>query len=244
MTEAMPKNGPNPGHTARRPVHSFEAAIFDLDGVLVDTAKYHFSAWRQIATEYGFELTEDIAESIKGVGRRAALDLVLRSGRITLPEAEARQIANKKNDYYNNYIRSIDSSDLLPGALNALNKLRRNGVRIALASASRNARTVLDRTGITGLFDAIVDGTNVISPKPSPDVFLEASRSLHVLPHNAVVFEDAAAGVEGSRLAGCFTVGIGDPVILGAADISVPDLITVPWSQLFDESSTSTSSDI
>ena len=131
MTEAMPKNGPNPGHTARRPVHSFEAAIFDLDGVLVDTAKYHFSAWRQIATEYGFELTEDIAESIKGVGRRAALDLVLRSGRITLPEAEARQIANKKNDYYNNYIRSIDSSDLLPGALNALNKLRRNGVRIA-----------------------------------------------------------------------------------------------------------------
>jgi beta-phosphoglucomutase len=209
------------------------AVIFDLDGVLVDTARFHLAAWRRIAGELDFSFDDSVGEALKGVGRDAALRVILRTAGIEMTPEEAAETARRKNAYYGEHISTLDASALLPGAADALLWLRDHGVPIALASASRNARTILASTGIEPLFDAIVDGTTIALAKPDPAVFLAAAEALGQAPGDCIVFEDAIAGVTGALLAGCRVIGIGDPGILLGAENVVDDLSDVPWSTLF-----------
>lgn len=209
------------------------AAVFDLDGVLADTHRHHLDAWRRVARELGFELDDAVGEAVKGVSRSAALAIVLRSGGVTLGEREFAEVAARKNDYYRQAVARTGPEDLLPHARESLLELRAAGVLIALASASRNAAAILESTGIRPCFDAVVDGTVVDVAKPEPDVFLRAAADLRVEPGEAVVVEDAAAGIDGARRAGSAAIGVGDPAVLAAADLVVPDLAAVPWPFIF-----------
>lgn len=199
-------------------LEAMKGAIFDLDGVIVDTAKYHYLAWRALANRLGFEFTEADNERLKGVSRMRSLQILLEVGGMDPDEAEREQMAETKNKEYVDYISRLEPSELLPGAKEYLMFLRSRGVRIALGSASKNAAFILERLGITELFDAVVDGTKVAKAKPDPEVFLTASAELGLDPADCVVFEDAAAGVEAAKAAGCRVVGIGSADILGAAD--------------------------
>jgi len=197
---------------------TMRGAIFDLDGVIVDTAKYHFLAWRSLAERLGFEFTEADNERLKGVSRVESLKILLEIGGVETSEAERLKMAEEKNKEYVEYILRLEPSEILPGAKEYLQQLRQQGVKIALGSASKNAAFILDRLGIAELFDAVIDGTKVAKAKPDPEVFLAASRALDLAPGECVVFEDAAAGVEAGKAAGCRVVGIGSLEVLFAAD--------------------------
>ncbi|MWV45563.1 beta-phosphoglucomutase [Paenibacillus sp. HJL G12] len=201
-----------------------KGAIFDLDGVIVDTAKYHFLAWRELAKELGFEFTEEHNERLKGVSRVESLRILLDIGGIEASEAEQQRMAQEKNDRYVQFISQLDESELLPGVRQYLTGLRERGVGIALGSASKNAEFILERLHISGLFDAVIDGNKVSKAKPDPEVFLKGCEALGLAPSACVVFEDAAAGVEAGKAAGCSVVGIGRPDILAEADLVVGGL--------------------
>ncbi|WP_062201404.1 beta-phosphoglucomutase [Demequina salsinemoris] len=204
-----------------------KAALFDLDGVIVDTAKHHFIAWRAMAAGLGFELADEDEELLKGVGRMDALRIVLRVGGVEVSEEEAVRLATEKNAQYVEAISTLAPEDMLPGALAFLQDLQRRGVPTALGSASRNAPLILDRLGIRDLFDAIIDGSIVTQAKPDPAVFLAGAEALGVDPADCVVFEDAIAGVQAAHGGGMTAVGIGDPAVLGEADTVIPGLHAV-----------------
>ncbi|WP_379131880.1 beta-phosphoglucomutase [Paenibacillus sp. sgz500958] len=201
-----------------------KGAIFDLDGVIVDTAKYHFLAWRSLAEELGFNFTEEHNERLKGVSRMRSLDILLEVGGVELPEETKLAMAEKKNRRYVEYISSLDESELLPGVKNYLNGLREQGIGIALGSASKNADFILDKLNIKELFDVVVDGNKVALAKPDPEVFLKACEELKLEPSECVVFEDAEAGVQAGKAAGMQVVGIGKPEVLKEADFVVAGL--------------------
>lgn len=198
-----------------------KGCIFDLDGVIVDTAKYHYLAWKKIADEFGFVFTEKDNERLKGVSRMASLDILLSIGRVHLSEAEKLQVADKKNEIYLGYILKMTPDEVLPGVLTFLKTLRDQGIKISLGSASKNAKTILHQVGIEDLFDAVADGTNVSKAKPDPEVFLKGAELLNLSPADCVVFEDAQAGIEAAHRAGMRCVGIGDSVTLREADTVV-----------------------
>ena len=210
-----------------------KACLFDLDGVIVDTAKYHYVAWREIAEELGFVFTEEDNEKLKGVSRMRSLEILLEIGGISLDGESKTLLAQKKNSLYLQYVLKMRPDEVLPGAREFLTDCRNNNLGIGLGSASKNATTILNLLQITHLFDAIIDGNKVTKAKPDPEVFLTGARELGVLPQNCVVFEDAKAGIEAAIAANMFSVGIGDPVILGKAnfvtsglkDLSVKTLI-------------------
>ncbi|NWL89653.1 MULTISPECIES: beta-phosphoglucomutase [unclassified Paenibacillus] len=197
---------------------TMRGAIFDLDGVIVDTAKYHYLAWRSLAERLGFEFTAAGNERLKGVSRVESLKILLEIGGVEAGEAERLKMAEEKNKEYVEYISRLEPAEILPGAKEYLQQLRQQGVKIALGSASKNAAFILDRLGIAELFDAVIDGTKVSKAKPDPEVFLAASEALGLAPADCVVFEDAAAGVEAGKAAGCRVVGIGSSEVLFAAD--------------------------
>lgn len=199
-------------------LETMKGAIFDLDGVIVDTAKYHYKAWKWLASELGFAFTEADNERLKGVSRMRSLDILLEIGGVTATDEEKRDLAERKNRLYVSYISAMERSELLPGAEAYLRRLRAKGVKLALGSASKNALLILDRLEIAGLFDAIVDGNSVSRAKPDPEVFLAAARALDLAPADCVVFEDAEAGVRAGKAAGMRVVGIGRPDILREAD--------------------------
>ncbi|WP_410770812.1 beta-phosphoglucomutase [Fontibacillus sp. BL9] len=199
-------------------LETMKGAIFDLDGVIVDTAKYHYLAWRSLAQRLGFEFTEEDNERLKGVSRTESLQILLEVGGVEADEAERLEMADAKNKEYVDYISRLEPSEILPGAREYLLLLRSKGVRVALGSASKNAEFILNRLGIAELFDAIIDGTKVSKAKPDPEVFLAASAALGLEPSECVVFEDAAAGVQAGKSAGSKVVGIGSADILAAAD--------------------------
>ncbi|NUU63801.1 beta-phosphoglucomutase [Paenibacillus agri] len=211
---------------------TIHACLFDLDGVLVDTAKYHYIAWKELADDLGFPFTEQDNERLKGVSRAASLDILLEIGGLTLDENEKARLADKKNARYVEYISSMDSSEILPGALQFLMECRQNSIKVALGSASKNAMTILNNTGLTPYFDAIIDGTHTSAAKPDPEVFLLGAKALGVEPEHCVVFEDAEAGIEAATRAGMTSVGIGSPATLGAANIVIPSLQEMKVSTL------------
>ncbi len=195
-----------------------KGAIFDLDGVIVDTAKYHYLAWKELAAELGFEFKESDNERLKGVSRMRSLEILLEVGGIDATEEEKKVMAERKNNRYVEMLQSLDSSELLEGAEAYLRQLKREGVRISLGSASKNAPLILDKLGIRDLFDAIVDGNSVSKAKPDPEVFLKGAEMLGLSPADCVVFEDSQAGIEAARNAGCGVIAIDVGGILTDAD--------------------------
>ena len=202
----------------------FKGAIFDLDGVLVDTARYHYLAWKRLADELGLVFTERDNERLKGVSRMRSLKILLSMGNITLPEEKMQELAARKNEWYVASLQSLDASALLPGAVQYLQLCRTSGRKIALASASKNASFILDKLGIAPLFDVVVDGVRVNRAKPDPEVFSVAVEELGLTPDECVVFEDALAGVQAGHAAGCRVVAVGMPENLPGAEYYVNSL--------------------
>ncbi|MEG1585328.1 MAG: beta-phosphoglucomutase [Bacteroidales bacterium] len=200
-----------------------KCCIFDLDGVLVDTAKYHYQAWKSIADEMGFDFTEEDNERLKGVSRMASLDILLSIGKITLTESEKQEKAAVKNSRYLEYILKMTPAEVLPGVSDFLQTLHEKGILIALGSASKNARTILKQVGLESFFDAIADGNNVTHAKPDPEVFLKAACLAETPVDECIVFEDAVAGIEAAHRARMRCVGVGDPAVLAAADFHIRD---------------------
>jgi beta-phosphoglucomutase len=203
-------------------VTTIEACLFDLDGVVVDTAKYHFIAWRALAEELGFEFTHDDNERLKGVSRMQSLEILLEIGGLQFSDQKKLAMAEKKNALYVNYIEKMTPDEILPGVEKFLQELRDSGIKIALGSASKNAPMILDRIQLTRLFDAVVDGNSISEAKPNPEVFLKGAEKLGIQPENCIVFEDAIAGIEAARNANMHCVGIGEPETLGMADLVIP----------------------
>lgn len=198
-----------------------KGCIFDLDGVIVDTAKYHYLAWKKIADEFGFEFTLKDNERLKGVSRMASLDILLGIGGIKLSEGEKTEVADRKNRIYLEYILKMTPEEVLPGVKEFLTALHTAGIKVSLGSASKNAKTILKQVGIETLFDAVADGTNVSKAKPDPEVFLKGAELLGLAPADCLVFEDAVAGVEAAHRGGMKCVGVGDPEVLLEADYHI-----------------------
>lgn len=209
-----------------------KGCIFDLDGVIVDTARFHFLAWKRLASELGFDFTEEHNEALKGVSRMASLEILLRVGGITKSKGEKELLAAIKNEWYVEYISTMAEGDLLPGSIELLNSLRSKGILTAIGSASRNARTILERTKISSLFDVIVDGNKVSRAKPDPEVFLKGAEEMGLSPEYCIVIEDAQSGIEAAIAAGMRCVGIGSHEILGRANLVVPAIRNLTINQL------------
>jgi beta-phosphoglucomutase len=195
------------------------ALIFDLDGVITDTAELHYRAWKQLADEEGIPFTREDNEQLRGVSRRESLNRILRGRPIDEPTAQAWMA--RKNAYYLEFLKGITPADILPGVVDFLTSARSRGLKLALGSASRNAREVLERLDILSLFDVIGDGHSVVNSKPAPDLFLWAAGGLGVNPTHAVVFEDAEAGIDAALAGGFWTAGIGSANV-GHAHILAP----------------------
>ncbi|MEW7290545.1 beta-phosphoglucomutase [Aquimarina sp. 2304DJ70-9] len=204
-----------------------KAFIFDLDGVIVDTAKYHFLAWQNLANSLGISFSEEQNEQLKGVSRVRSLEKILEWGNKTLSEEEFTKLMSKKNEEYLVYISKMDTSEILPDVPRVLDYLISNDQAIALGSASKNARVILDKVQLTAKFHAIVDGTNVSKAKPDPEVFLIGAQELGVSPENCIVFEDSVAGVQAANNANMISIGIGDAEVLHEADYIFNDFTEI-----------------
>ncbi len=207
-----------------------KAFIFDLDGVIVDTARYHFLAWQKIAESIGIEFTPEHNEELKGVSRNRSLDIILRIGRHQASEADKKTWLDKKNKDYLSYIEKMDAGEILPGVTIVLDYLKKQGQSIALGSASKNARPILSKVGILHYFDAIVDGNDITNAKPDPEVFLQAAKLVGATASNSIVFEDSVAGIQAANLAKMTSVGIGDASILHEAQYIFPDFTHIDLS--------------
>ena len=201
-----------------------KGVIFDLDGVIVDTAKYHFLAWARLANELGFEFTESDNERLKGVSRMQSLEYVLDTGGLIVPEWEKEGLAYKKNEWYVEYIKQLREDEILPGVKDFLLELRANGILISLGSASKNSPLILERLKLADLFDVVVDGRDTSRGKPDPQVFQIGARKLGLACDECIVFEDADAGIEAAHAAGMKAVGIGTADNLPDADYLASDL--------------------
>jgi beta-phosphoglucomutase len=200
-----------------------KAFIFDLDGVIVDTAKYHYLAWKKIATELGIEFTHEHNELLKGVSRVRSLDIILGLGEVEASQVQKDQWLIQKNEDYLSYLVDMDQSEILPGVMTVLGFLKANHQPIALGSASKNARPILEKTGILSYFDAIVDGNDVSNAKPDPEVFLQAAQKLGISNENSIVFEDSVAGIQAANIASMTSIGIGEASILNEAKFNFKD---------------------
>jgi beta-phosphoglucomutase len=196
--------------------------IFDLDGVLTDTAEYHYRSWQRLAAEEGIPFTRQDNEALRGIPRRESLMLVLKGQ--TYPEEKILEMMERKNNYYLEFVREMTPDALLPGVRDLLQEIREAGLKSALGSASKNALDVIQRLGIEELFDAIADGRSVEQQKPAPDLFLYAARELGLKPEECIVVEDAAAGIEAARTGGFRSVGLGPHGRVGHADAVFPSL--------------------
>jgi len=206
-------------------VKTISTCIFDLDGVIVDTAKYHYLAWKRLAHELGFEFLEEHNERLKGVSRMTSLDIMLEVGGLTFSQLEKEVMAARKNEWYLEYIYKMTPEEILPGVVDFLVMLRSKGIKISLGSASKNAMLILERVQLQHYFDAVIDGNKALKAKPDPQVFLLAAEELGQNPTSCVVFEDAAAGIEAAKAAGMKCIGIGSPNVLGKADKVVPGFV-------------------
>ncbi len=201
-----------------------KACLFDLDGVIVDTAKYHYKAWKKMANSLGFDFSEKENEQLKGVSRMDSINLILGWGGITLSEADKAKWASQKNDWYLEYLQKMDKSEILPGALELVQELKEKGYRVALGSSSKNAVLALSKVGMLHYFEAIIDGTKTTRSKPDPQVFEMGAAALDCKPSECIVFEDAESGVEAAIAGGFYAVGMGSPDNLGKAHLVLSSL--------------------
>ena len=201
-----------------------KACIFDLDGVIVDTAGYHYQAWKRLANQLDFDFTLEDNEKLKGISRKESLELILKWGMVSKTNLEKEELARLKNTWYVEMISGMTPTDVLPGALQFLKDVKASGYKTALGSASKNAGIILNKVELTNYFDAIVDGNVVTASKPDPQVFLKGAKMLDVDPLACVVFEDAIAGVEAAKNGGMKVVGIGSMETLVGADLIIDSL--------------------
>ncbi|NBA84351.1 beta-phosphoglucomutase [Emticicia sp. CRIBPO] len=197
--------------------------LFDLDGVIVDTAVFHYKAWKRLANELGFDIDEEFNERLKGISRMDSLNEVLLHGQIEITEEEKIRLATRKNEWYLDLVEDMTPDDVLPYVLDFLELSREAGIKIGLGSASKNAPKILDKTGLIEYFDVIIDGTKVSKSKPDPEVFLKGAQGLQLEAGECVVFEDAFAGVQAAIAAGMKSVGIGKKEVLYNASMVIPD---------------------
>lgn len=210
-----------------------KAVIFDLDGVITDTARYHFLAWKNMSNKEGIEIDEQFNETLKGVDRMRSLERILAKGSKKYTEREKHILAEQKNEYYKQLIKGVTADDLLPGAYDALTTLREMGVKTALASASKNAPAILERLGICHLFDYVVDANHIVKGKPDPEIFLRAAKELKLEPESCIGVEDAVVGIQAIKAAAMYAIGIGDPRLLNQADLVIADLTTFPLKEAY-----------
>ena len=201
--------------------------IFDLDGVIVDTAKYHYLAWKKLANQLGFEFTKEQNELFKGVSRKRCLDILLEIGNIEATQEQLDTWMVEKNVDYLAYIENMDVSEILPDVPEVLEFLKKRNIAIALGSASKNARPILEKVNLLHYFDVIVDGNNVTKAKPDPEVFLLAAKQLGVDAKDCIVFEDAVAGIEAANAANMISIGIGDENVLYEAQFNFTDFTEI-----------------
>jgi beta-phosphoglucomutase len=209
-----------------------KAFILDLDGVIVDTAKYHFLAWQKLANQLGIQFTHEHNEGLKGVSRVRSLEIILELGKIQASEEDKNKWLIQKNEEYLSYLVTMDEKELLPDVIRVLQYLKDKNQFIALGSASKNARPILEKTNIMHFFDAIVDGNDVSNAKPDPEVFLRAAQLVGVTNENAIVFEDSVAGIQAANIANMTSVGIGDQSVLHEAKYNFKDFTFIDEATL------------
>lgn len=203
-----------------------KACLFDLDGVIVDTAQFHYIAWRKLANDLGFNLTHQQNEQLKGVSRMESLDLILGFGNVILDVPTKLKLASEKNEHYLSLCRLMSPNDVLPGVIPFLDSLKNAGIKIGLGSASKNARLILEQIRMVDYFETIIDGNRISKGKPDPETFLLGADELAVKPENCAVFEDALAGIQAAKAGAMFAVGIGDPAVLLDADTVITGFMT------------------
>lgn len=199
-----------------------EACIFDLDGVIVDTARYHFKAWQRLAESLSIPFSEEENKHLKGLSRRKSIKKILDIGNKSLPESTIRELMDKKNNWYQDSISQLTPEDILPGIPEFLDELEEKSIKKAIGSSSKNAKFILQSIGLTHRFGAIIDGGSVNQTKPHPEVFLKGAEKLGAEPSECIVFEDAASGVEAANRGGMWSVGVGDEQYLSEADTVIP----------------------
>ena len=209
-----------------------KGCLFDMDGVIVDSAAHHFTAWRRLADELSIPFSEEDNHALKGLSRVDSLEHILRLGNLQVDELTKQKLMDQKNAWYLDLISGMRDNDILPGARELIEELVANDVRVGLGSSSKNAQLILDNVGLTPLFDTVVDGNHITLSKPDPEVFLKGAEALGVSPAETVVFEDAVSGVKAAKTGGFFAVGVGSPDQLGEADVVVAGLEEVTVDKL------------
>lgn len=211
------------------------ACIFDLDGVIVDTAHFHFLAWGRLAKQLGIPFSKEANEQLKGVSRVESLERILKMGNTSLPAEEKAELRETKNGWYRNYVADMTPADILPGVKRFLDSLKAAGIPVGLATSSKNRALILESIRMETYFDTVVDGTMITHSKPDPEIFLTAAEMLNYDPVNCVVFEDAIAGIKAALAANMTGIGVGKPEVLtqahhvipGFREFSLPDLFTM-----------------
>ena len=212
-------------------VNNIKAVIFDLDGVITDTAEYHYKAWKMLADEINVAFDKDLNEHLKGVDRLESLRVILRASNLVYPEDQIAELSARKNGYYVELLKELHPSDLLPGALEALQEMKRLGVKTALASVSKNAPAILEKLQIKEYFDYVADASKIKKGKPDPEIFLTCAENLGFPSDECIGVEDAVAGVTAIRDAGMFCVGIGKPEVLTQANVVIESLLLFDLSK-------------
>ena len=210
----------------------YKACLFDLDGVLVDTAIYHFQAWKNLGKQFGYELTEEQNEQLKGVSRVESLNKILDWANYSATQEQKSGWLIEKNEDYLRLISNMNPSEILPGVLDFLQQIKDLGYKIALGSASKNAEIILEKTGLMPWFDLIIDGNKVSKSKPDPEVFLKGAEGLGFAPETCIVFEDAQAGVEAAKAGNMKAIGIGEAETLSLADKIIPNFVGIKAAEL------------
>lgn len=209
-----------------------KGCLFDMDGVIVDSAAHHFVAWKRLAEELSIPFTEEDNHALKGLSRVDSLEHILRLGQLQLDEKTKLKLMAQKNAWYLELIKGMRAKDILPGARELIEELVAEGIKVGLGSSSRNAQLILDNVGLTPLFDTVVDGNHITLSKPDPEVFVKGALALKLKPSEIVVFEDAESGVKAAKTGGFFAIGIGSEEQLGQADVVVPSMKEVTLHEL------------
>ncbi len=206
--------------------------LFDLDGVIVDTAVYHYQAWKRMANELGFDIDEEFNETLKGISRMDSIDAILKHGNVNISPEDKLRLATEKNEWYLEFVNQMTEAEILPGVKEFFEEFKALGIACALGSASKNAPKILEKIGLLDSFDAIVDGNSVSQSKPNPEVFIKGAAALGLPNEACVVFEDAVAGVEAAKRANMKTVGFGDASVLKNADLVYHNFTEFTCSEL------------
>ena len=208
-----------------------KTVIFDLDGVIVSTDDCHYRAWKKMADEEGIYFDREINNRLRGVSRMASLEIVLEKANREYSEKEKQEMAERKNNYYKELICELTPNDILPGAIETLEQLKENGIKIAIGSSSKNTPIILKQIGLDSYFDAVSDGNNITHSKPNPEVFLKAAEMLNIAPEDCMIVEDADAGIEAGKRAGMKTLALQGA---NGADFKAKNLTECDWVNLLE----------